>query len=116
MTKRYSVASWVFVSISLLLVPQPLLADVTGTILGTVTDQSGASMPNVKVTLSNPNTGLQRSTTTDATGAYEFLAVPAGENYVVAAEASGFRKSTQQGLKLLVNQRYRADFKLIVGA
>ena len=113
MSKRLTLSS-LFV-ICLLLIHQPLLADVTGTILGTVVDQSGAAIPNVKVTLSNLDTGFLRTTMTDTNGAYEFLAIPAAENYVVEVDASGFKKSNQQGLKLLVNQRYRADFRLTVG-
>src|SRR5437667_2776803 len=92
-----------------------LRADVTGTILGTIADPSGAAVPGAKVTLSNAGTGFNRQTTTDSTGFYQFLSVPVGENYAVEVEVSGFRKSTQTGIKLLVNQRYRADFQLAVG-
>ena len=91
-------------------------ADVGGAILGTVTDPSGAAVPGARVTLRNPDTGLVRNTTTDSTGSYEFLAVQVGEHYVVEVEASGFRKASQIGIKLLVNQRYRADFSLVLGA
>ena len=91
-------------------------ADVGGAILGTVTDPSGAAVPGARVTLRNPDTGLVRNTTTDSTGSYEFLAVQVGEHYVVEVEASGFRKTSQTGIKLLVNQRYRADFSLVLGA
>src|SRR5207247_2563202 len=45
-----------------------------------------------------------------------FLAVPVGEKYSVQVEAKGFEKSVQNGVKLLLNQKYRADFKLVVGA
>jgi hypothetical protein len=68
-------------------------ADVTGTILGTVTDPTGALIVGANVTLRNSNTGLARATTTDTTGSYEFLQVPIGENYVVEVEAIGFQKS-----------------------
>ena len=94
----------------------PLWADVTGAVLGVVTDPTGAAVPGATVTLTNADTGLRRSTTTDATGAYEFLAVPVGENYIVAVEAKGFQKARQSNLKLLVNQKFRADFQLVVGA
>jgi hypothetical protein len=94
----------------------PLLADVTGSISGTVTDPSGAAVPGTAITLSNPDTGLTRKTTTDAVGSYEFLAVPVGANYVIEAEAAGFQKAREPNIKLLVNQRYRADFQLVVGA
>ena len=51
----------------------------------------------------------------DAEG-YQFLAVPIGEGYEVTVEAAGFRKAVQSGITLLVNQDFRADFKLQVGA
>jgi hypothetical protein len=99
----------------LLLSARVLRADVTGAILGNVTDPSGASVPGAAVRLSNPDTGLTRATTTDPTGFYQFLAIPVGENYVVEVEVTNFRKSTQSGIKLFVNQKYRADFQLVVG-
>jgi hypothetical protein len=95
---------------------QPAVADVTGTILGVVTDPSAAVVPGAKVVLRNANIGLVRETVTDGNGSYEFLAVPVGENYSVEVEAEGFRKSAQSTIQLLVNQRFRADFKLEVGS
>jgi hypothetical protein len=101
---------------ALLLFTQPLQADdVTGTILGIVTDPTGAVVPAAKVTLRNPNTGLARVTATDVTGTYQFLYVPVADGYAVETEVKGFRKTTQTGIKLLVNQRFRADFQLQVG-
>jgi carboxypeptidase family protein len=94
----------------------PLRADITGTILGVVTDPSGAAVPGVQVTLENPKTGFARTATTDTTGSYEFLAIPIGEGYVVGVDAKGFEKSTQTEIKLLVNQKFRADFQLVVGS
>ena len=70
-----------------------LRADVTGTILGTVTDPTGASVPGATVTLGNSDTGLTRKATTDSIGFYQFLAVPVGENNSVDVEVKGFRKS-----------------------
>jgi hypothetical protein len=102
--------------VSLLVLGSSLHADVTGSIFGTVTDPSGATLPNASVTLKNPDTGLERKVQTDTTGRYEFLSVPIGERYSVQVEAPGFRTSVQTGFKLLVNQTYRADFKLVVGA
>ena len=91
-----------------------LSAEVTGGILGTVVAQSGAAIPNATLTLTNPDTGLVRQTHSDSSGNFEFLSVPVGENYSLAIEVAGFRKSSQTGIKLLVNQKYRADFKMSV--
>lgn len=114
MTRSFLKAITCFVS--LLVLGSSLHADVTGSIFGTVTDPSGATLPNASVTLKNPDTGLERKVQTDTTGRYEFLSVPIGERYSVQVEAPGFRTSVQTGFKLLVNQTYRADFKLVVGA
>jgi hypothetical protein len=53
---------------------------------------------------------------TDGNGQYQFLTVPAGEEYRVEVEASGFEKSAHTGIRLLVNQVYRSDFQLQVGS
>ena len=100
----------------LLLSGQLLRAEVTAGVLGTVVDPSGAAVPNATVVLKNPDTGLERRAKTNGSGDYEFLAVPVGEKYSVQAEAKGFEKSVQNGIKLVVNQKYRADFKIVVGA
>jgi hypothetical protein len=91
-------------------------ADVTGTILGTVADPTGAVVVTATVTLHNPNTGLTRSTATDNSGIYQFLLVPIGEGYTVEVNAAGFQKASQTAITLQVNQSFRADFRLQVGA
>src|SRR5450755_2474846 len=58
-----------------------LHAEVTGSMSGTVVDQSGATVPNATVILKHPDTGLVRRVQTNASGSYEFLSVPTGENY-----------------------------------
>ena len=99
-----------------LLFPLLLNAEVTGSISGTVTDPSGAVVANAAVILRNANTGLERRVQAHTAGTYEFIAVPVGENYTVRVEAPGFQAAVQNGIKLEVNQKYRADFKLAVGA
>lgn len=90
-------------------------ADVTGAILGTVTDPSGAAVPGARVNLYNSSMGLVRQAVTDPPGEYEFLAVSIRADYSVDVQAL-FEKAIQSGITLLVNQRYRADFRLMVGA
>jgi hypothetical protein len=99
-----------------LLAPQLVNADVTSSVAGTVTDPSGATLSNATVVLKSGDTGLERRVQTNAEGKYEFLAVPVGENYSIRVEAVGFRATVQTGIKLEVNQKYRADFHLAVGA
>lgn len=86
-----------------------------GTILGTITDQSGAVVPNAKITITQQGTGLQRETTASGLGYYEVLALPVGE-YKVEAEAPGFARVTREGLHLDVQQNLRIDILLKPGA
>ncbi|MBV9301169.1 MAG: TonB-dependent receptor [Acidobacteriaceae bacterium] len=80
-----------------------------------MTDPTGAAVPRAVVTLRDPDTGLVRRVQTNSTGDYEFLAVPVGEHYALEVTASGFDTAVETGIKLLVNQKYRADFKLVLG-
>lgn len=91
-------------------------ADITGTVLGIVSDPTGAAVPGASVTLRNPTTGFTRQTTSSASGSYEFPLIPIGSDYVVEVQKQGFEKATQTGITLLVNQKFRADFTLVVGA
>ncbi|MEW5979738.1 MAG: carboxypeptidase regulatory-like domain-containing protein [Acidobacteriota bacterium] len=106
---------WIAAIAMILLLSSPILADVTGTILGTVTDPSGAVVPKATVTLRNPNIGFVRTVQTDATGSFEFLSVPVGDGFVAEVSAPGFQKSVQSEIKLLVNQSYRVEFHLQLG-
>src|SRR5271157_951795 len=87
----------------------------TGSILGTVKDQSGAVMPGAKVTLTNEGTSLAFSTTTGPDGTYVFNPIRIG-TYSVSAEASGFAKAVQSGLSLNIDQKLVVDLTLKPGA
>ncbi|HZR31752.1 MAG TPA: TonB-dependent receptor [Terriglobales bacterium] len=95
---------------------QLLFADVTAGVVGTVVDPSGAAVPNATVVLKNAATGLERRAITNSSGNYEFISVPVGERYSLEVEAPGFGRKVQTGIKLVVNQTYKADFKLAIGA
>lgn len=100
---------------ALLLVPSHLFAQaVSGSLLGTVTDSSGAAIANAKVATSEVNTGATRSTTTNASGNYVFTNLDAG-TYRVEVEQPGFRKTIREGVILLVNSTTRADLELQPG-
>jgi hypothetical protein len=88
---------------------------VTGTILGTVADTTGAVLPGVSVTVKHMETGLTRTLTTDANGEYTAASIPTG-TYTVTGEISGFKSVTLSNVQLGVDQRVRADIKLEVGA
>jgi hypothetical protein len=87
---------------------------VTGTILGTVTDSTGAVMPGATVTLTNAGTGLVRSLTTNANGEYTAPSLPTGR-YTVKGELSGFKTVMVAGVDLGVDQHLRINVKLEVG-
>jgi Carboxypeptidase regulatory-like domain len=87
---------------------------VTGTIIGRVTDSSGAVVPGVTVTLTNTGTKLTRVVTTDTDGEYSAPSLPTGK-YSVSAEISGFKTVTMSNIDLGVDQRVRIDVTLEVG-
>jgi hypothetical protein len=87
----------------------------TTSVRGTVTDKSGGAIVGAKVTLTNAAQGFVRTSTTNGTGAYEFIAIPPGD-YSITIEAAGFRKYEHTGLQLLVNAPATENATLQVGA
>ncbi len=75
----------------LLLAPVAVFGQTTGTVEGTVTDQSNAPLPGVTVELSSPSMQGTRTAVTAADGRYRFPSIPPGA-YKVTAELSGFGK------------------------
>src|SRR5208283_6121303 len=82
-----------------------------GTILGTVTDSSGAAVPGATVTIKNLGTGLIRTVTTSDDGSYAVPELPIG-NYSATAEKSGFKLGVVTGINVEVSSERRADFVL----
>jgi len=90
-------------------------AQTTSTsILGTVTDASGAVVPGAKVTVLHVKTGVKREDVTSSTGDYSFPLLDVGE-YDVTVEASGFRAEVRRNVILEINEKRRVDFSLQVG-
>jgi hypothetical protein len=87
---------------------------VRGTILGNVTDDTGASMPSAEVTLTNIGTNETRTLTTDSSGSYVFPALLPGR-YGLQVKRSGFKTQSVSDITLEVNQTARVDVKLPVG-
>src|SRR5262249_25648547 len=86
----------------------------TASILGTITDNTGAVVPGVEVTLLNEATADLRTTRSSNTGDYIFPSLEPGQ-FTVSAVVSGFRKEVRQGVVLQLNQRARVDFALTLG-
>lgn len=85
------------------------------TIVGTVTDPTGAAVPNASITITNNDTGVKRTLPTNGDGQYVAPDLHIGR-YTVSASASGFKLSEQSGITLDVGDRTRVDFKLLVGS
>jgi len=94
----------------------PAYAQVAGgTILGTVSDPSGAAVPNVSVSIKNVGTGVVRSLTTDSAGFYSVPNLLPGQ-YEVTASAKGFSMLIRSGITLSVGQTLQLNLTLQVGA
>jgi hypothetical protein len=87
---------------------------VTGTLLGTVTDSTGAVLPGATVTATNTDTGFNRTVTADTSGEYAIPSIPTG-TYTVAGELSGFKGIQMSNIRVGVDQRVRIDLRLEVG-
>ena len=84
------------------------------TIVGTVTDPSGAAVPNVSIAITNTDTGVVRTVTSNGDGQYVAPDLHIG-HYMVKATGSGFKVAEQKGLVLTVGDRTRVDFALQLG-
>ncbi len=87
---------------------------VNATILGVVTDATGAILPNAKVIIADVNTGVSHTVTTNESGNYTFPDLPPGQ-YNVTAEVTGFKTETRRDVTLLVNSSTRVDMQLQPG-
>ncbi|MBY0496665.1 MAG: TonB-dependent receptor [Cyanobacteria bacterium] len=81
---------------------------------GIVFDNTRGSLPGATVTLSNQNTGIARTTTSNDTGSYQFSFVQPG-TYTVEVTLDGFRGVRREGLQLSAAQNVRVDFTMEIG-
>ena len=88
--------------------------EVTATITGSVTDQSGAPIVGAAVTAVDVNRGTSLSTQTNGTGVFNIPHVPVG-TYEVKIESKGFQTAIQKGITLDLNQTARLNFPMKVG-
>ncbi len=86
-----------------------------GTILGTVTDTTGAVIPGAKVSVKSLDTGVVRETETDEGGYYVAPELPIG-SYSVTVEKTGFRRAVTSGIRVEVAGEHRIDVVLSAGA
>src|SRR6266480_1691745 len=85
-----------------------------GIITGTVTDPSGAVIPDAAVTVTNVRTDTKTIVTSTSSGNYAVPLLPAG-TYKITVEKQGFKTAVRESLPLLVGQTVREDIILQVG-
>ncbi len=97
-------------------VPQIRAQVTTATLLGTVSDPTGAAVPGATVTATNESTGRTSTVTTGADGSYLLPLLPITGAYTVEVEAQNFQKPVQKGIVLRLNENVRVDFFLKLGS
>lgn len=109
-------SQFLLTGLTLFLVPVVSLGQTdTGTITGSVRDASSALVAGVKISITDARTDTDVfNTLTDAAGRYTAPALKPSE-YVITAEAAGFKKTVRRGVNLDVNQVVVIDFTLEIG-
>src|SRR5688572_22493711 len=99
------------VALVMLITAPSALAQATSTFNGRILDQGDAVLPGVTVTVTNQNTGVVRTTVTNAEGLYFMPGLEPGV-YRIATELPGFAPSTRDDVTLAINATISLDFKL----
>ena len=103
------------ITVGLLCLPDALAQVVTATLTGSITDSSGASVPNATVKVTENATGVVRSTKTSVDGVYNVPYLNPGI-YLVEVDAAGFKKYSQDNVRLGVSTTARLDATLTPGS
>src|SRR6202043_1275682 len=113
---RVAVSAGILLIVAVLLFfPRFVSAQIdTGSVVGVVSDPSGAAIPGATVTLSNEASGVSRSVTTNGDGEYQFAAVIPG-TYSVQATAQNFESAVSTHIEIDVQSRPAINFALKVG-
>src|ERR1700678_1526022 len=116
MVKRFRFIQFVILLASIILLTSPLLAQsttATGSVQGTLTDSTGAVVPNASITITNKGTGESFGVPTSSAGTYNSGALVPGE-YTVRAEVKGF-KTVEAGVIVRVGVVSGVNLALEVG-
>ena len=84
---------------------------VTGSLVGSVSDSSGARLPGVTVTMAGPALMMDRTTVTGAQGSYRFSALPPGD-YRLAFELAGFQRVIREAIRVRAGETFAVDVTL----
>ena len=119
MKQRYQgITGWLCAALllfSLLLVGVAQSQVISGDVVGTIVDKTGAAVPNAKVRALNVNTGAQLETTASGTGEYHFGNLPVG-TYNISATAASFATTTINGFHVELNKSATLVITLEVSA
>ncbi len=99
----------------LMFASQAYSQNTTGSIVGTVTDSTGAAVANATVTVTNVATADKRIATTSDSGEYQVLTLLPGQ-YSVTIEGAGFKRYVRDGVDVQVEQIARINAQMVVGA
>jgi hypothetical protein len=113
MMLRSTLSIFVFVGSFYFLLPEITFSqgETTSAIIGQVSDASGAAVPNATVTVTNKETGLRRSASTDGAGRFNFPQLKPGV-YSVKVEAAGFEAQQNDAVTSALGQKQTVDFRL----
>jgi hypothetical protein len=105
----------IFVAVLALSVPITAFTQVNATVVGTVSDSTGALIPAAEITATNVNTGIATSQVSNETGTYQFPSLQPG-TYRVSALLPGFQTQIFQNVQLSQGQQIRLNFTLEVAS
>lgn len=100
------------ICLALLVVAQPATPQSTGSIVGKVSDLSGAMIPGAKITVKSVETGLERTTTSTSEGYYSVPSLVPAE-YVVSTDLQGFKAAHSAAIKVDTTATVRVDLVLV---
>ncbi len=110
MVRRVRVATFFMILVAVAAAPAAAQL-TTGTIIGTISDETKALLPGATVTVTNAETGLTRTLTTNEHGRFEATNLPAG-TYEVSASLQGFGTAVRKGITLVVGRNAVIDLTL----
>ena len=105
----------ILASLVLLLAPLSRGQAVSATLLGNVTDDTGAAVPNAQLQILESSTGIAHAGVTNESGNFTFPDLTPG-NYTVSVESKGFKKETRANVDVVVNTATRVDLSLQPGS
>src|SRR5260370_24603639 len=117
--RRHSRNRWIVfgfvIACLMLLAPGTMHGQASAGVTGTITDPSGAVVPNASVTVTEVATSVSSHTTSSSAGTYSFKGLTPGQ-YTVTVEASGFKKAVQANVTVEVSKTDTVDVPLSTGA